>query len=357
MRSIKILLFILFISETVIATNHSQKLDSIAAEKIDTNYIQDFDENLNIKLVDEVDDNKFSVKDNVTQKTYGYDINTAVNLGFGVDYRGIGFELLFTPTSVNNDDYLYGKTNQFSLSTSANTRRFIYSAYIRFNQGFHSTTGSKIPGDTTGAVAYYYRPDITNYDVGAEFTYIVKNKKFSSSAPYDFTQRQIKSAGSLLVGGFFSFYGINADSVVIPDSLKENFKPAVQFRKASTFTMGATCGYTFTKVFHKYWFINIYLLPGLAIQEYTSINAYGQQTKPSVTLGLTFQSRLAFGVNKKKNYLGIAFTGNDYTISNDTKSSLNYHYGSIRLCYGHRFDAPKILKRQVDKMKWLTKWL
>ena len=357
MRRIKILLFILFISETVIATNHSKKLDSIAAEKIDTNYIHDFDEELNIKLVDEVDNNNFSIRDNITQKTYGYNINTAVNLGFGVDYRGIGFELLFTPNSFNNDDNLYGRTKQFSLSTGANSRRFTYSAYIRRNQGFHSTVGSKIPGDTTGALEYYYRPDITNYDVGGEFTYIVKNKKFSSSAPYDFTQRQIKSTGSLLIGGFFSVYGINADSVVIPDSLKKNFKPEVQFRKASTFTIGASCGYTYTLVFHKYWFVNIYLLPGLAIQRYASINAYDQQTKPNVTLGLAFQGRLAFGVNKKRNYLGIAFSGNDYTINNDTKSSLNYHYGSIRLCYGHRFDAPKILKRQVDRMTWLTRWL
>ncbi|MEK6882687.1 MAG: DUF4421 family protein, partial [Nanoarchaeota archaeon] len=47
----------------------------------------------------------------------------------------------------------------------------------------------------------------------------LNNKRFSSSAPYNLTQKQKKSAGSLLLGTFGSLYAIDADSLIFPDSL------------------------------------------------------------------------------------------------------------------------------------------
>lgn len=341
-----IISFLLLISQSIFGQKHHNNKDSALYCKIDSNCIESCHNLLNAKVLIEGRFNKFSITDNVTGKSLEYSINGNTNLGLGLNYKGIGIEFQFAPRGLNNDNALYGKSQQFSLSTSANSRRFIYDFYLRLSQGFHTTTGSPIPGDTTGALAYYYRPDILNTNVGMEFVYVVNNKHFSSSAPYNLTQRQKKGSGSMLLGTFFSLYAINADSVIFPDSLKERFKPEVQFKDAGSLTFGLSFGYTYTFIFHKYWFCNIYTLPGLSVQQYYATNAYSEQTKSNVALGFAFQSRIAFGYNRTRYYFGFSAMQNSYTINNDKSSSLKYNYGSVRLYYGYRFNLHKdYLKR------------
>jgi hypothetical protein len=313
--------------------------------KVDTTYIESFRDLLTVKLIGVVRTNKFSVVDDITQSTLEYSINTNANLGLGLSFKGIGVDFQYNPPGLNNDDSKYGKSTQYSLATSANGRRFIYDVYYRYNQGFHTTAAYKIPGDTSGAYKYFYRPDIKNTNVGGELIHVFNNKRFSSAAPYSLSQHQKKSAGSLLLGTYFSFYRINADSVIFPDSLRNNFKSEVQFKDAGSFMWGIACGYTYTFIFGKNWFVNIYTLPGLSIQQYYSTNAYNQQTKTKVAVGASLQSRFSIGYNRKNYFIGISLMGNNYAVDNDKKSSLNYKFGGVRFYYGHRFDIRKVLKK------------
>ena len=337
---------LLIISESIFALKISNNKDSLFYGKVDSNFIESYRNLLSTKLIFVGRFNKFSLTDNSTGKSLEYSINSKTNFGIGINYKGIGIEFQFAPRGLNNDNAKYGKSQQFSLSSSANTRRFIYDVYLRSSQGFHTTKGFPIPGDTTGALTYFYRPDIINTNIGMEIVYLFNNKHFSSSAPYNLSQRQKKSAGSMLLGSFFSLYTINADSVIIPDSLKDSFKPEVQFKDAGSLTVGIACGYAYTFIFHKYWFVNIYTLPGLSIQQYYSTNANNEKTNSKVSIGIALQSRFAFGYNRKRNYFGFSVMGNNFTINNDKSSSLNYNYGIARLYYGYRFNLPKeYLKR------------
>lgn len=346
MRKIITISLLLCISEAMFAMKYIKNNDSLFYKKTDTSCIENCRNLLNTKLLLVGRFNKFSITDNVSGKSLEFKVNSNTNFGLGLTYKGIGIEFQFAPRSLNKDNELYGKSKQFSLSTSANGRRFIYDVYLHVNQGYHTTVGSKIPGDTTGALAYFYRPDIKNLNLGMEFVYLFNNKHFSSSAPYNFTQRQKKGAGSMLLGTFFSLYSISADSVIFPDSLKDRFKPEVQFKDAGSLTWGISFGYTYTFIFHKYWFVNLYTLPGLSVQQYYSTNAYSEQTKSKVSLAIAFQSRIAFGYNRPRYYIGFSAMGNNYTINNDKRSSLNYSYGSVRLYYGYRFNLRKdYLKR------------
>lgn len=349
MQNRTIVFLLLCFSKSVFAVYCNELKDSTLYRNIDSTCIENCRNLLMAKFVIEERFNKFSITDNITKKKLEYSINSNSNLGFGLTYKGIGFEFQFAPKGLNNDNALYGKSNQFSISTSANGRRFIYDVYLRHSQGFHTTTGSKIEGDTTGALAYFYRPDIKNLNVGGECVYLFNNKHFSSSAPYNFTQRQKKGAGSMLLGTFFSLYSINADSVIFPDSLKDRFKPEVQFKDAGSLTWGISYGYTYTFVFHKYWFCNLYTLPGLSIQQYFSTNAYSEQTKSKVSLGFAFQSRISFGYNRPRYFFGFSALSNNYTINNDKSSSLNYNYGSVRIYYGYRFNLRKDYLKRISQ--------
>jgi hypothetical protein len=334
----------LFLTLFAISRNYTKDTAHIF-KKIDTTFIEDYHDWLNAKMIGVVRTNKFSIKDNITQQTLEYSINTNANLGLGFSYRGIGFEFQYNPPGLNNDDVKYGKSKQFAFATNANGRKFIYDVYYRYNQGYHTTSAYKIPGDTTGASEYIYRPDIKNTHIGMDLVYVFNNKRFSSSAPYNLTQKQRKSAGSMLFGTFFSGYAINADSVIFPDSLKQHFKQEVQFKDAGSLTYGISCGYTYTFVFFRNWFVNVYSLPGLSVQQYFSTNAYSQQTHSSAALGVSLQSRFSIGYNRKNYFIGISWMNNNYIVDNDKKSSLNYKNGVFRFYYGHRFDIRKMVKR------------
>lgn len=347
MRIIRVTLLLLFISGNLVAAGITGFKDSAKRNtpKFDTTFIETFRQRLILKVAVIERFNTFSITDQATKRKLEYSINSSTNIGIGVSYKGIGIELQVAPKFLgnNSDDYKYGKTSQFSLSTSANSRRFIYDVYVRANQGFHTTEGFDEPGDTINKPIFLYRPDIYNFNLGAEVVYIFNNKHFSSSSPYNFTQRQKRGAGSALFGTLFSIYTVSADSAIFPDSLKSHFAPEVQFKEAGSLTWGVSFGYTYTFVFgrKKSWFANLYTLPGLAVQQYYATNVYSQQTKSRVALGIPFQLRLSLGYNRPNYFWGFAFMGNNYQVNTDRRANFSYQFGSVRVYYGYRFKLKK----------------
>jgi hypothetical protein len=347
MTRLFLILFLVVSSHSFAFDRHKGKDSLHIYKNIDTTYIENYRDLLNAKLIGVVRTNKFSIKDNVSQSTLEYSINTNANLGVGMSFKGIGFEFQYNPPGLNNDDNTYGKSTQLAFATNANGRRFIYDVYYRYNQGYHTTGTYKVPNDTSFSYQYLYRPDIKNTQLGGELVYVFNNKRFSSSAPYNLTQKQKKSAGSLLLGTFASFYAINADSLIFPDSIKDNFNKEVQFKDAGSITWGISCGYTYTLIFGRNWFVNLYTLPGLAVQQYYSTNAFSQQTQSNVAIGLSLHNRFSVGYNRKNYFIGISWMNTTYVVDNDKKSSLNYKNGCFRFYYGHRFDLRKVLKRRL----------
>ncbi|OFY87251.1 MAG: hypothetical protein A3F72_17280 [Bacteroidetes bacterium RIFCSPLOWO2_12_FULL_35_15] len=340
-----IFLFLLFSFVSYAYDRHKPKDTLAIYQHIDTNYIENYHDWLNLRMVGVVRDNKFAMTDNTSKGRLEYGINTNVNLGLGFSFKNIGFEFQYNPPGVNNDDYKYGKSKQIAFSTSANGRKIIYDVYYRYNQGYHTSSNYKIPNDTGFTYAPLYRPDIKNTTAGCDFTYVFNNKRFSISAPYDLTQRQKKSAGSLIAGSFFSVYAVDADSSVVPDSLSKFFNKEVQFKSASSLTWGLSCGYTYTFIFARNWFVNLYTLPGISVQQFHSVSAYTQQTHTSVALGFAFQTRLSMGYNRRNYFIGISLVGDNFFIDDDKKSSLRYSFSGFRFYYGHRFNLRPLLKK------------
>lgn len=343
MKKLLILISLLFLfSSTVTKANPFEKDSSSTKKQLDTNYVENCRKLLNTKISIINRNSTFNVKDLSSGKSLEYGTNAKANLGIGASYKGFGFEIQFAPHFLNNNknDSIYGKTNQFSLAFGSNGRRLIYDVYFKVNQGFHSTTGYKIPNDTSNRVIYFQRPDIKNVTLGSEFVYIYNNSRFSSAAPYNFNQRQKKNAGSALLGGFFSIYNITADSILFPDSLKSKFKPEAQFTSATSFSYGISYGYTRTFLLgsKKYWYFNFYALPGLALQSFVSYNKYTNETYAApISLGLAFQYRLSFGYNRTKYFLGMYAMGNNYNVTSKN-ASIGYHFDNFRVFYGYRFD-------------------
>lgn len=315
--------------------------------KLDTTYIDNYRDLLTVKLITAIRYNSFKLSSLTNKQSIEYSINNKLNLGLGMTFKGIGFEVQYSPKWLNQNDEKYGKSSEFALSSSGNTRRFIYDVYYRRAEGFHSKAQYVLLGDTVAS--YYKRPDLVNQNLGANILYIFNNKRFSSSAPYNLTQRQRKSAGSFLLGAYAFVYTLDADTLIFPDTMYRSFSPHVQLKSAAALTAGLSIGYTYTLVFGKYWFINIATVPGISIQQFQSINGINGDAYVRNNSNLSLQSRFSFGYNRRDFFLGFSYTGSNFLITGagDKESSINYKFGFFRIYYGHRFDIRKMLKKHL----------
>jgi hypothetical protein len=289
--------------------------------------------------------NTFELTNKLSKSSFEYSITNKLNFGIGLSFKGIGLEVQFSPRALNQNDALYGKTTQFALSTSGNTRRFIYDVYYRYSEGYHTTRKMLLPGDTVEN--YYKRPDIINNNLGLSVIYVFNNKRFSSAAPYNLTERQRKSAGSFLLGTYAFAYTITADSIILPDTMYREFRPELQFREAGSLSWGISCGYTYTLIFFKKWFFNIATIPGISVQEFYSKNAFDDKVSNRVSASLSLQSRFSLGYNRTNYFIGISWQNNKFLISDNDENSMNYKFGVFRFYYGHRFDLRKVLKKKL----------
>jgi hypothetical protein len=268
-------------------------------------------------------------------------------MGIGFTFKGVGFDIEYSPPGLNNDDAKFGKSSQFAVSTSANARKFMYDVYYRQYNGFRTIAMYNVAEDTT--FDYSKRADIRNYHAGFTLTYVFNNKRYSSAAPYSLSQKQRKSAGSLLLGTYAFLYGLTADSIMYPDTVFQKFRKELQFSAAASYTFGISCGYTYTLVFgkKKNWFINIATLPGISYQQFYSVNAFDKSTFTNNSAAFSLQSRLSMGYNRKNYFIGVYWMGNNFVLGDNKQASIQYKYGTFKFYYGHRFDIRKMLKKKL----------
>lgn len=326
--------------------NHRVKDSTNIYEKIDTNYIVNFRDLLNAKLFAVVRTNEFTIQDKATASSINYTINTRLNMGLSLSFKGVGFDIEWSPPGLNNDDAQFGKSSQFAVSTSANSRRFFYDIYYRQYQGFRTTAMYMTENDSI--FDYSRRSDIRNYNAGFSLTYIFNNKKFSSGAAYTLSKKQKKSAGSLLLGTYAFAYNIISDSIIFPDTVYKKFRNELQFNSATSFTYGISCGYSYTIVFgkKKNWFVNLTALPGISLQELYTVNAFDKKVYKNSSTAFSLQSRFSIGYNRKNYFIGIYWINNNFILGDDAQASIQYKYGTFKFYYGHRFDLRKLLKKR-----------
>ena len=195
---------------------------------------------------------------------------------------------------------------------------------------------------------YPQRPDISTTKIGGSCIYAFKYRKYSTRAAFIQTDLQKKSAGSFLLGGFFSIFGIAGDSSFIPYELKEIYDPDLLFKKLSVFGAGVSFGYTHTFVLWKKLYISITLVPGISVQGFEIDYEEEPQKKTGSFIAGRFQSRAALVYNSEKSYAGITAINDSYSgnTGKEQRGSLNYEVGVIRFFYGRRFNFPTFKKKQ-----------
>ncbi len=338
---------IIIIAYLAISSCFSQ--DNLKPKKtLDTLYIKDMSHKLAIRVYGENKFTSFDVKDNEVDSMASYSPNKNINLGFGVNYKWFGLGVAFNFPFINNDDDIYGDTKRFDLHTNIFTRKLAIDLYYSSYQGFYLENPEIYIPEWESGMPYPQRSDISTLKIGGSCTYAFKFHKYSTKAAFIQTDLQKKSAGSFLLGGFFSIFSVDGDSAFIPYELKDSYDPDLQFNHVGVLGGGVAFGYTHTFVLWKKFYISFTLVPGISYQGYDIAYEDGRAQKKGSFLAGRFQSRFALVYNSEKSFAGFTVTNDSYggNTGKEQRSSLNYEVGVIRFFYGRRFNFPSFKTKQ-----------
>lgn len=199
--------------------------------------------------------------------------NNPVELGLGFSWKnsmlsfayGYGFDFMRSKKR--------GKTESLDLQFHHYNRKFAFDFFLQQYNGFYMEEESQND---------YFElcPDLRMKQYGITGQYVFNNRRFSYRAAFAHNEKQLRSAGSILLGVGAYFSDIRSDS-----SFMYNDKNSLR-----NFQLGVSAGYTYTWVINRHWFVNGSVTTGIHFGN-NKIGLIGEKTEvyptvfPRVSIG------------------------------------------------------------------------
>jgi len=274
--------------------------------------------------------------------------NSPISYGFSLDYEWISLEYTKTINGIELADSRKGKTESFSFRLGLTRQKFRFNAYYKNSQGYYiKNIEDFIPDWFDTQVNYPHFDDLRNQTYTFMVYYTFNHRKFSNMAALWQIDRQLKSAGSPVIGLVSMFEGIYSnefhyigDSIIVGDHYQD-------VKKAEYFKLGLTAGYMHTFAIKKRLYIHGGIIQGLFYNHSNLLEHLDIDERMNNTLGTSLNLRFTMGYNGKKFYGGVFYILDSF-ISDllSTKYELTTH-SYARIYIGYRF--------YIKKRVWMKK--
>jgi hypothetical protein len=181
-----------------------------------------------------------------------------VNPGIAFSYEWLGGSFVYNVPGTSLDRDQYGKTSYFDLQFNWNFRHFGGDLIYQDYKGFYITD----PG--TAGETSRIRPDMTMQILGAN-AYFVFNRKFSTAAAFHQSERQIETAGSVLLMLATKYYRIANSTEIIPQQMRAPFGEAGTLSSGRFVDVTVGPGYGHMSKLGD-WALTAVLMGGLGVQ-------------------------------------------------------------------------------------------
>lgn len=183
-----------------------------------------------------------------TNMTLSLSTEIQATFGFSVTYRGLNLSISFNPKRIHN------------LTRDISHQINYYNSHFGADLSYSNCENSK---GTYGLVGQHRHPLPQNrlINVGANFYYIQNGKRYSSPAVFNHYWRQLRSAGSLIVGVTYMFQKMDFTDYV---SMKQ--------RKAIQHHLSLGVGYAYNWVPNPKWLVHISAQPGIVFWKKYDMN-------------------------------------------------------------------------------------
>lgn len=253
-----------------------------------------------------------SVQENKAAGETDYLPNSPASIGIGVVHPKIPFEIAFGMDAGAKEDDHYLRTRALDLQINHYGRMYVLDASLEHYHGFYID-------DDTLAYDSADCPDLKIIAASLGAQYIFNGRKFSYQAAFSQSERQLRSAGSLLIGGNLQYLRIDSDSSF-------NFKGK---HSITSLQLGLNAGYSWNWVITPRWLLN------------GSLTIGGNLEKTDAESGLhvdpAFLVRAACLYSREKWFTGMYFVLNTLSSLYRDDSGINFSYGRIYIIYARRF--------------------
>ncbi len=275
---------------------------------------------------------------NGNSEKINYKPNNSFSLGVGVYLFEITAEISFTMPINDKSRGIHGSTDarEFHANFVGNNWgvdlfRQKYSGFY-FAEPVRSSLGKIIK-----------RPDIDLTNTGVNGIHAFNRKNFSLRAAYNYSERQMKSAGSIIVTGNLNTFKLTADSVILTRQYSPQSGNSDLLDMRYT-TLSVAGGYTYTLVYRSF-FLNGSLSLGpahnwIAYSRIDGIENY------DVAVNTYSDIRFSLGYNSDRIFGGMSLvTQSRYIRFDDIRFANTNTFAKLMI--GYRFNEVGVLKKRA----------
>lgn len=274
-------------------------------------------------------------------KKLSYKPNTSFSAGVGFYIFEVAAEITLAVPIGERSKTTYGSSDARDLQINFLGKQWGVDAYHQKYNGFY------VPNPNPNSAfpnVFIKRSDIELINTGVNVRYVFNNNKFSLKSAYNYSERQLKSAGSFIMSGTLNTFRLQADSSV----LSEIYAPAISatstFKNFQYTAFSVAPGYAYSLIYKSFFLNGTFSIgPAHYWIEYT---APDQSTQYNITLNTFADVRVALGYNSEHFFGGMSLVAQSRDIRFD---EIHFTNGTtaFKLLFGYRFREVGVLKKSA----------
>lgn len=324
----------------------SQKIS--AYDSIRERYIKSFPDEFGIWPLLKQRRLEFTLEDAPQRaKRLFYRSNKPYSLGVGLYIFEVVLELTVAVPLGERNKRIYGDSESQDLQLNLFAKKWGFEFYRQKYEGFYvRDPGVNIPSGT----AYPQRPDIVTRNAGITGHYVFNNKKFSFRSTYNFADRQLHSAGSIMAFGSISRFKTEGDSAILGNNYSNYFGTDARIMEFKSTTLSVTPGYTHSFIY-KGFFLNAAAGIGPA---YNWLYFRSQDGSEEHRIRFTpfYVARVSVGYDSNRFFCGLSYVAQGNRVQFDTIHLVS-STGTFKVLFGFRFKEVGFLKHRIAEVPQL----
>jgi hypothetical protein len=316
----------------------------------DTAFIKSFYKRLVITLPVSTRFLQFSLIDSKNGKKLTFAPNLEYDLGISVSSRWASFILNSGVKIFNEDTKAKGKTRYQDYQLNLYGRKITTDMFFQYYNGFY-IKNSKSYDSYTGDKPFSVRADVYCINMGVSTYYIVNNKRFSYGNSFAFVEQQKKSAGSVLLGIYYSYFEANGTPSLVNEPFRTTFDSLLFIHAGHTHNFGMNLGYIYTLVFFKKCHATAALVQGVGLEQVSykrdNTSTYNQLVGGAGKLNV----RLSLGYDNGRYFIGTMGMFDYFSFRKKSDSTFDYSFGKFMAYIGYRFSVLKVEQKLLNRLK------
>lgn len=334
-------------NQSVASEFTAEELESLSRQSADSinPYIEDRKKQFNVKLEVGNDLNTYTLIDEGNRLELSPNLNLRYALVFSYKFLSVRLGIRPKPSSEEIEDK--GETNTFRFQIQLLFDNWSHHLEYNRDKGFYvANTEDILLQPNTNKIQF---PSLTAQVLFGTSLYKF-NPNYSLRAVQSQTERQTKSAGSLMPGIHYNFYQIKGTNKIrIPG--QEEIIVRERYNEYNGLNLGLTIGYYYTFVIDKNWYLHAFGAPIAGVDFYKTTTRSPEGLNNSYSNDLYFSIDYGFGggFNGEKFFFGARWNNrNSNEKFSENKIQIQANSKEFSVFFGYRFKAPKQVSKPVE---------